>query len=400
LYSFMGRLICDYLSRKLPFETIKWAIGGRNFEKLLSLKQQLCSRDLRFSSLQIIEAKYEDFFSIVNMCKKTQIILNCAGPYINSAEILIQGCIETYTDYCDISREIPFIMDIIKRYHDVAFQKNIVIALGCGFNSVIADLSTLLIRSQFTSPDQLKSLQIFLSVEGSLLSTGFISTITTSIADYFTTFKNHNYFLNYYHDKQHFTSNNSSHIVINREPHYNPFVNKWVIPLPSSDDILIRRSTQLSGVDINQDFQLGYYLNCSSFLMYLFTLFILLLFGCFYRFVKLRRYLYEYIDEATKGSSEIERNSTNFKLTLVGGGTSDTKNQKEITGEIVGIGIGICDLTKFLATEVALSLLFNRDDMAIHGGVVNPATVTGKILIKRLEKTGVLKFSILNENTV
>jgi len=290
-------------------------------------------------------------------------------------------------------------MDIIKRYHDIAFQKNIVIALGCGFNSVIADLSTLLIRNQFSSPDQLKSLQIFLSIDGSLLSTGFISTITTSFADYFTTYKNHNYLLKY-HDNQNFTPNNSYRVIINRVPHYNPFVNKWVIPLPSSDDILIRRSTQLSGVDINKNFQLGYYLNCSSFLMYLFTLFILLLFGCFCRSIKLRNLLYEYIDEATKGASEIERNSTNFKLTLVGGGTSDTKNRKEITGEIVGVGIGVCDLTKFLATEVSLSLLFNRDDMTIHGGVVNPASVTGKILIKRLEKTGVLKFSVLNENIV
>ena len=57
----------------------------------------------------IIQASYDDVFSVMDLARSAYVIVNVAGPYmLTQGELLLDACARCGTDYCDVAGEIPW----------------------------------------------------------------------------------------------------------------------------------------------------------------------------------------------------------------------------------------------------------------------------------------------------
>ncbi|KAJ3440139.1 saccharopine dehydrogenase-like oxidoreductase [Anaeramoeba flamelloides] len=134
----------------------KWTIAGRNREKCKNLVRELTEISNKTFKAKPILANVEKPETIQEMCKKTNVIINCVGPFSKFGEVVIKACIENKTHYCDINGEPQFINKIFVKYHDKAIENNVIITLSAGFDSVPADLGVQLIKKQIGAGKVLK----------------------------------------------------------------------------------------------------------------------------------------------------------------------------------------------------------------------------------------------------
>lgn len=66
------------------------------------------------------------------------VLLNCAGPFVDTYEPLVEACLETGTDYLDITGELPVFEAIAERDRD-AEKAGICLLPGVGFDVVPTD---------------------------------------------------------------------------------------------------------------------------------------------------------------------------------------------------------------------------------------------------------------------
>ncbi len=132
---FTGDLVCEYINNNYEYNELKWAIGGRNQNKLLKLQKKLKIDDSR-----IIIADSSDKESLIKMAKRSKVICTTVGPYAKYGTYLVEACVEAKTNYCDITGETQWIRRIIDKYHLTAKEKHIKIVNSCGFDSVPSDM--------------------------------------------------------------------------------------------------------------------------------------------------------------------------------------------------------------------------------------------------------------------
>ena len=132
---FTGDLVCEYINNNYEYNELKWAIGGRNQNKLLKLQKKLNIDDSR-----IIIADSSDKESLIKMAKRSKVICTTVGPYAKYGTYLVEACVEAKTNYCDITGETQWIRRIIDKYHLTAKEKHIKIVNSCGFDSVPSDM--------------------------------------------------------------------------------------------------------------------------------------------------------------------------------------------------------------------------------------------------------------------
>ncbi|GFR21270.1 saccharopine dehydrogenase-like oxidoreductase [Trichonephila clavata] len=89
---------------------IKWAIAGRNIKSLrevLVTVQDYSGNKSDITNIPIIVADVGNSSSIIEMCKRTKLLLNCVGPYNEfGGEEIVSACIECKTHCIDLSAEI------------------------------------------------------------------------------------------------------------------------------------------------------------------------------------------------------------------------------------------------------------------------------------------------------
>lgn len=136
---FTGQRTTEYLAANAPAD-LRWAIAGRNADKLDDLKRRLNL------SVDTIAVDANDADGIAQMVQQTQVLITTAGPYALYGENLIKSCAEHGTHYVDITGEVPWVQDMIARYGDAATKSGAKIIPFCGFDSVPADIGTWVAR--------------------------------------------------------------------------------------------------------------------------------------------------------------------------------------------------------------------------------------------------------------
>lgn len=86
--------------------------------------------------LELIIADVKDQESIDAMVRSTKVLIDVAGPFTYYGPPVIDACIRFSTDYCDITGEIPYVMENMEKYHKIAQEKGIHIVSCCGYDSV------------------------------------------------------------------------------------------------------------------------------------------------------------------------------------------------------------------------------------------------------------------------
>ena len=148
--SFVGQILTTYLANYLieqasSNEQIQWAIAGRSQSKLDALKQTLGDK---FQDLATIVADVNDANTIKALCEQTQVVVSTVGPYALYGEPMIKACVETGTDYCDLTGETQWIKKMIDQYQSQAEQTGARIVHCCGFDSVPSDMGVYFLQQQ------------------------------------------------------------------------------------------------------------------------------------------------------------------------------------------------------------------------------------------------------------
>ncbi|WP_375177091.1 saccharopine dehydrogenase family protein [Marinobacter mobilis] len=144
--SFVGKILCRYLVDQYGTGAdLKWAIAGRSEAKLGALK-----RELGEAALPMIVADADDIAGLNAMCLQTRVVISTVGPYALFGEPLVQACVQTGTDYCDLTGEVQWIRQMIVRYEDQARSSGARIVHCCGFDSIPSDLGVWFLQNEAT----------------------------------------------------------------------------------------------------------------------------------------------------------------------------------------------------------------------------------------------------------
>ncbi len=126
---FTGRQTVDYFRKYAP-AGVRWAIAGRNREKLEALA----------AGVPVLVANSGNLEQLRDVTASTRVVLTTAGPFAVYGDALVQACVRTGTHYVDITGEVAWVRSLIDRFHEQAAKGGTRIVPFCGFDSVPADL--------------------------------------------------------------------------------------------------------------------------------------------------------------------------------------------------------------------------------------------------------------------
>lgn len=137
---FLGYYVCKYLLAAMvdsprPF---RLTLAGRNRSKLEERKESL---NAGASVVDVFVADSSDAAALVQMATRTQVVLNCAGPFAKYGTNVVAACAQTGADYVDITGEVTWVALMRSKYGSVAKESGARIISLCGFDSVPSDLS-------------------------------------------------------------------------------------------------------------------------------------------------------------------------------------------------------------------------------------------------------------------
>ncbi|MEU0371225.1 saccharopine dehydrogenase NADP-binding domain-containing protein [Streptomyces sp. NPDC006283] len=136
---FVGALTAEYLARHAPADC-RWAVGGRNRQKLEHLREQLAVVNPACAALPLIEADAADTESLRELAASARVVATTVGPYVWYGEALVAACAEAGTDYADLTGEPEFVDSMYVRHDARARETGARIVHACGFDSVPHDL--------------------------------------------------------------------------------------------------------------------------------------------------------------------------------------------------------------------------------------------------------------------
>lgn len=144
--SFVGQILSHYLMDNYGVgKSVNWAIAGRSEQKLSTLKAELGQAA---ADLPVIVADVGDPPSLTAMCEKARVIISTVGPYALYGEPLVRACVETGTDYCDLTGEVQWIRRMIEAYEEQAKSSGARIVHCSGFDSIPSDLGVWYLQDQ------------------------------------------------------------------------------------------------------------------------------------------------------------------------------------------------------------------------------------------------------------
>lgn len=158
---FTGSVATRHLMQSPLLSGMRIAIAGRNQGKLEALQQSCDTKP------DIVIADSHDPASVDAMVQNSNVVLNFAGPFARYAEPVISACAKYGTHYLDITGETTFIRDMIEKYQEQAQASGARLIPFCGFDSVPADLTTLLaLETASANQLNLDELHLYYQIKG------------------------------------------------------------------------------------------------------------------------------------------------------------------------------------------------------------------------------------------
>jgi short subunit dehydrogenase-like uncharacterized protein len=145
-----GGLVAEYLTEQYEPGELSLALGGRSEERLAAVADDLTGESGAWNDIPVVLGDATDPESLRAIAEDTDVVCTTVGPYTKYGTPLVEACVEAGTDYCDLTGEINWVREIIDRYHDAAVEADARIVHSCGFDSVPADIGTLLVQSYAT----------------------------------------------------------------------------------------------------------------------------------------------------------------------------------------------------------------------------------------------------------
>ncbi len=364
---FTGSLVAKYLSENAGESNIKWAIAGRNQDKLFRVKNSILAGRPRSENLDIILADNDNQESLERLAGMTRVVITTAGPYMKYGENIIKACVEAGTHCVDLSGEPPFVNNIYKNYNFPAERSGSIIINSCGFDSVPADLGAYYTAKQLGEGND-KVIKSYVSVKGSISGGTLLSAVE---------------FL----EQKSFVDSSDSQYRIGIHKfnlfHYQREIKKWALPMPVIDPEIVRRSSRLHPEIYGENFSYAQYVGLSKPLEAggLVAGVGALIAASKIPFVKKRLINWR---KSGEGPSEEERAQSRFKLVFIG-----KMDGKQVITSVSGGDPGYTETSKMIS-EAAMLLAENYEAYKGKGGVYSPAGILGQDFLDRLLHKGIL----------
>ena len=383
---FVGKQTVQYFARHPDLGQIRWAIAGRNRQKLEAVREEIGV------AVDILVANSRDQQAIDAIVAQTRVLLTTAGPFALYSTALVDACVRFKTHYVDITGETPWVRTLIDRYHAQAAADGTRIIPCCGFDSVPSDLGTYLVVRQLQRLNQpCESVTAYFQAiggfNGGTLASGFNladSKQTAQLSDPFL--------LN--------PSALHSQVEIdrNRDPNAPTFssdLNTWVAPffMAAVNTRIVRRSAALYDQwqdSYGSNFTYQEYLKFDDPLAWLkatsATAGLALVAGVLQQ-PALRSLLQPFLPQPGSGPSEQTMEQGWFACELVGRAIDGRK----VRGLIRDQGDPGNRATVKFVCESALALALQADELTggqARGGILTPATGLGDVLAERLRRAG------------
>lgn len=139
----IGRLITRYIHKNSIFS--KWAILGRNHQKLSQLMSELVEMGgTSFPDILIADA--QDVRNLRDIFLETRLLINCLSSLPLFRDI-IEACVMARCDYADLCSDVNFIQQSFLEFETEALKKGVCIIHGLNFEGAIPDLGFSLART-------------------------------------------------------------------------------------------------------------------------------------------------------------------------------------------------------------------------------------------------------------
>ncbi|XP_075554282.1 saccharopine dehydrogenase-like oxidoreductase isoform X2 [Dermacentor variabilis] len=143
-------------------EGLRWGVAGRNVDKLRSTlraaAKNLSLEEGALDNVPVIVADVANEESLLDMAKRTRLVLNTVGPYRFFGRQVVKACIDSGTHHIDVSGEPQYLERMQMEFYDEAREKGIVVLGSCGFDSIPAEICLMYMREHFEGDlDQVES---------------------------------------------------------------------------------------------------------------------------------------------------------------------------------------------------------------------------------------------------
>src|SRR4051812_35507689 len=210
---------------------MRWALAGRNMEKLAALRERLGA------DVPLLKADVSDEQSMADVAASARVAITTVGPYIEHGEPLVKACAEHGTDYTDLTGEPEFVDRMFVKYAAAAQQSGARLVHACGFDSIPHDLGALFTVEQLPEG-------VPLTVRGFVQSNGTFSGGTAASA--LTGFSRARKNIEAARERKRIEQRNGGRVIRTEtgRPHHESDIDAWVLPMPTIDPQIIARSAR------------------------------------------------------------------------------------------------------------------------------------------------------------
>jgi len=383
---FTGRLVADYLAQTAP--TLRWAIAGRNRDKLAQVKSELAGRH---PGVEILVADAADAAALSSVAKDTRVVCTTVGPYSIHGRALAAACAEQGTDYCDLAGEVSFIRDSIDKNHARAEQTRARIVHCCGFDSIPSDLGVHLLGEHFKKQgQQLKIASFFVGPMKGGISGGTIASMLAMLEEAGRDPRQRRLMGDPYalipdRDKDRGPDRGDQ-----MAPKFEPLIGAWTGPfvMAAINTRVVRRTNAITGYPYGKDFR---YREAMVFGKGAKGAAAAAAFSAgVAAFVTAgstgpgRSILKPLLPAPGQGPGKAQRDAGFFRVRIVGESEGGGRAVARVEGKS---DPGYGETAKMLG-ESALCLALDRDRLEPRHGVLTPASAMGNRLIERLRAAG------------
>ena len=142
---FTGRLVVEYLLKRYPAGSgLRWAMGGRNADKLAAVRDELGAP----ADTPLVVTDTADPASLQALMAQTRLVLTTVGPYQLYGNELVAACAQAGVDYVDLCGEPAWMRKMIDAHEAAAKASGARIVFSCGFDSIPFDLGVHLLQKE------------------------------------------------------------------------------------------------------------------------------------------------------------------------------------------------------------------------------------------------------------
>ncbi len=369
---FTGALTAEYLARNAP-KDLRWALAGRNPEKLAKVRADLEAIDPALGKLELLAADVTDAASLAEVAARARVVITTVGPYLTYGEPLVAACAEAGTDYVDLTGEPEFVDRMYVAHHATAQRTGARIVHACGFDSIPHDLGAYYTVRQLPS-DQPITMRGVVRASG-MFSGGTFHSAMTAMS----------------RGRQMKEASKARRLAEPRvegrssrgvagKPHRDRLLGYWLLPLPTIDQAVVARSGAALPA-YGPKFRYSHFAGTKTLAYAAGGAAGVTALAVSAQVGPLRNLLLSRVKQGD-GPDQAKRDKSWFRVEFVGEADNGVSVRTRVSGGDPGYG----ETAKMLA-ESALSLAL--DDNPKLSGQLTTAQAMGDHLIDRLQKAGI-----------